>query len=89
MEQNASATVIDLTPYIRRNRCREWVYTALALWTQYLSLGALLLYGVLRAVLYPHVPVGAYSGPLAVLWAVSFFLLLTSYVSDLMLWREA
>ena len=30
-----------------------------------------------------------YSGPLAALWPVSYFLLLASYSFDKLLWREA
>lgn len=86
--ETASCQVVDLTPYLRRNRRRDVLYTVLALWTQYLSLGVLVLYGALRLLLCPHIPLGSYTGPLAVLWAVSFVLLLTSYVSDLVLWRE-
>lgn len=92
MYQTAPSKVIDLTPYLRARsrqaRRREWMYTVLALWSQYLSLGALLLYGLLRAAVCPHIPLGAYSGPLAALWPASFLLLLISYVSDLLLWRE-
>lgn len=88
MYQAVTTKVIDLTPRIRQNRRRDMLYTILALWTQYLSAGALALYGVLRLVLCAHIPLGSYTGPLAILWAVSFVLLLTSYVSDLLLWRE-
>lgn len=83
--------IIDLTPYLppRKSageRRLELVYTLLALWTQYLSLGTLALYGLLRAALCPHVPLGAYYGPLAALWPVSFALLAVSYGSDKLLW---
>lgn len=91
MVQPTSEKVIDLTPYLRRRRLenlRPRVYPVLALWTQYASLGALLLYSVLRLLLYPHIPLGRYVGPLFVLWPLSFFLLLTSYLSDLLLWRD-
>lgn len=82
--------IIDLTPYFRRSRQerrRETAYTLLALWTQYLSLGALLLYGLLRLLCCPETAPGTYVGPLAVLWPVSFLLLLTSYTADKLLWR--
>ena len=91
MYRNMSAKVIDLTPcraQVRRAGRREAVRDLLPLWTQYLSLGALLLYGLLRAALCPGVPLGTYSGPLALLWPASFFLLLASYVSDHLLWRR-
>ena len=88
MMNAASAKVIDFTACRRIARRRAWTYTVLALWTQYASLGALVLYGLLRLVLCPTVALGSYSGPLAVLWPCSFFLLLTSYVSDILLWRE-
>lgn len=87
----ATAKVIDFAPYLlrsRRDHRREQLYTVLALWTQYASLGALVLYGLLRLVLCPGVAPGCYSGPLALLWPLSFAFLLTSYVSDLLLWRE-
>ena len=91
MYETVSTTVIDLTPYLLRSareRARDALYTVLALWTQYLAIGVLGLYGLLRLLLYPEIPAGCYTGPLALLWAASFFLLLTSYVSDLVLWRE-
>ena len=92
MYQMLSPKVIDLRPQLksrrRRSMLREWTYTVLALWTQHLSLGALVLYGLLRVLVCPEIPLGRYTGPLAALWVVSFFLLLTSYVSDLLLWRE-
>ena len=79
--------VIDLTPRLRR-RSLENLYTRLctvfALWTQYAALGALLLYSALC----PEIPPGSYVGPLFVLWPLSFLLLLASYLSDLLLWRE-
>ena len=43
---------------------------------------------MLRLTLFDAAPLGAYSGPLALLWPISFLLLLTSYVSDLLLWQE-
>ena len=89
---SAPSKVIDLTPYLRRrrrDRRQAVLHTILAVWTQYLSLGCLLLYALLRAVLAGNIPLGRYSGPLFLLWPLSFFLLLTSYCSDLLLWREA
>jgi len=91
MERTVSAKVIDLTPHLaqaRRSRLRDRMYTVLALWTQYMSLGALVLYALLRLTLFDAAPLGRYSGPLALLWPISFALLLTSYVSDLLLWQE-
>ena len=46
----APSKVIDLTPHLqrrRRNRRQAVLHTVLALWTQYLSLGCLLLYALL------------------------------------------
>lgn len=83
--------VIDLTPYLeenRRSRRRDQLYTLLALRTQQLSAAALALYGLLRLTVCRSAPVGQYSGPLSLLWPAAFFLLLTSYVSDWLLWRE-
>ena len=91
MTRTTSEKIIDLTPYLRRRRLedlRTWLYTALALWTQYAAAGALLAYGLLRLLLCPGVPPGDYVGPLFLFWPLSFLLLLTSYVSDLLLWRE-
>ena len=91
MYRTTSEKVINLTPYLRRQHLEDLrlqLYTPLALWTQYAALGALLLYGGLRLLLCPGVPPGDYVGPLFVLWPLSFALLLTSYVSDLLLWRE-
>ena len=91
MERTAQAKVIDLSPYLakaRRDRRRDRLYTIFALWTQYLSLAALLLYGLLRLTVCRAAAPGCYSGPLAVLWPISFALLLTSYLSDLLLWRD-
>ncbi len=84
------SNVIDLTPYLqqrKRSRRRQRLYTPLALWTQYASLGALALYALLRLALCPQVPLGQYSGPLAALWPTSFLLLLTSYLADRLLWE--
>lgn len=86
-----TSNVIDLTPYLnqaRRDRRRDRIYTVLALWTQYLSAAVLVLYGLLRLTVGSSIPLGRYSGPLTVLWVISFILLLTSYVSDRLLWRE-
>lgn len=82
MRQTSSAKVIDLTPYLRRARRRELARLLLGIWTQYLSLGALILYGLLRALACPGVPPGAYSGPLVLLWPASFLLLLASCAAD-------
>lgn len=87
----APSKVIDLTPHLqrrRRNRRQAVLHMILALWTQYLSLGCLLLYALLRVVLTGSIPLGQYSGPLAVLWPISYFLLLASYSFDKLLWRE-
>lgn len=88
MVRTTNEKIIDLTPYLRRQRLEERIYTVLALWTQYASLGALAIYFALRLLVSPGVPLGHYVGPLFVFWPLSFFLLLTSYVSDLILWRE-
>lgn len=85
------ARVIDLTPYLeeeRRSRRQDRLYALLALWPQQLSAAALALYGLLRLTVCRSIPLGQYSGPLSVLWPAAFFLLLTSYVSDRLLWRE-
>lgn len=74
--------VIDLTPCLRR---RAALYAPLALWTQYLSLAVLVLYGLLRLVICPGTPLDAYSGPLFLLWPLSYLLLLTSWVTDMRL----
>ena len=91
MERTVSAKVIDLTPHLaqaRRHRRRDQMHTIFALWTQYLCVGVLVLYGLLRLTVFDSAPLGSYSGPLAVLWPVAFFLLLISYISDLLLWQE-
>ena len=88
----APSRVIDLTPHLRRrrrDRRQALLHTILAVWTQYLSLGCLLLYALLRVVLTDGIPLGQYSGPLAALWPASYFLLLASYSFDKLLWREA
>ena len=81
--------VIDLAPYLRRrrrDRRRALLHTVLAVWTQYLSLGCLLLYVPLRGAL--DVPLGRYSGPLFLLWPAAYLLLLASFCFDRLLWRE-
>ena len=91
MQMMAVSRVIDLTPrFVRtgRSRALERMHTVLALWTQYASAAVLALYGLLRLALCPGVPLGEYSGPLALLWPISFLLLLTSQVSDSLLWQE-
>ena len=84
--------LVDLTPYYlaqrRRRRRRERLYRLLALLPQDLSLGLLILYGVLRLLLAPQVPFSYYTGPLSILWPLAFLSLLTSYISDCVLWRE-
>ena len=90
MDRTARTNVIDMTAYftqVRRSRRQDRLHTVLALWTQYLSIAALALYAVLRLVFCAGVPLGAYSGPLAILWPVSFLLLATSYFSDILLWQ--
>lgn len=93
MYQSLQTKVIDLKPYLRetqaqsaKTRRQELAYTLLALWTQYLSLGALVLYGLLRVLVCPDIPLGAYYGPLAALWPASFLLLAASCISDKLLW---
>ena len=91
MERTATAKVIDLTPHLaqmRRDRRRDQMHMIFALWTQRMCVGVLVLYGLLRLTIFDDAPLGRYSGPLAVLWPVAFFLLLISYVSDLLLWQE-
>lgn len=63
----------------------DWAYRVLALWSQYLSLGLLLLYALLRVLLTPEVPPGEYGGVLSLLWPASYVLLLVSTVSDCLL----
>ena len=75
MYAEETSKVIDLTPCLRRR----------ALWAQYLSLAVLVLYGLLRLVICPGTPLGAYSGPLFLLWPLSYLLLLTSWVTDMRL----
>lgn len=90
-DRPATDKIIDLTPHLarrRRARRREILYTLLALWSQYLSLGTLLAYALLRLTLCAQVPLGRYSGPLSLLWPLAYALLLISYVSDHLLWRD-
>ena len=75
----------DLLP--RRER-REKLYVIFALTPQYMALGALLLYALLRVLLTPQVPFSYYVGPLVLLWPAAYLLLLLSYVSDKLLWDE-
>lgn len=88
MEYTTVGKRIDLTAHLRRVRRQERVYTFLALWTQYLSIGSLALYGLLRIAACPGIPLGRYHGPLVLLWPAAYLLLLTSWISDLTLWRE-
>ncbi len=81
MYAEETSKVIDLTPCLRRRRAA--LYAPLALWTQYLSLAVLVLYGLLRLAVCPETPLGAYSGPLFLLWPLSYLLLLTSWVTDM------
>ena len=88
----SNCTVIDFAARRRereRERRRALWYFLLALVPQRMALAALVLYGVLRLLLAPEVPFSYYTGPLSILWPVAFFLLLISYVSDCLLWREA
>lgn len=85
---NASEKIIDLTPRFRSIRRQALAHTLLAVWTQYLSLAALALYGLLRLTVCAAIPVGHYHGGLILLWPAAYLLLLTSYVADLLLWRE-
>ena len=68
----------------RRDGRRALLHTVLAVWTQYLSLGCLLLYVPLRGAL--DVPLGRYSGPLFLLWPAAYLLLLASFCFDRLLW---
>ena len=83
--------VIDLNEYRRKRaaaRRREMMYYWLAIVPQRLSLGTLLLYGLLRLLLARDIPFAYYAGPLSMLWPVAFIFLVISYVSDLFLWEE-
>lgn len=77
--------VIDLTARLRQARHRQ-ICILLALWSQYLSLAVLVLYGLLRAVVCCNTPLGTYCGPLVLLWPLSYALLLASWGTDL-LWK--
>lgn len=63
----------------------DWTYRVLVLWSQYFSLGLLLLYGLLRVLLTPDVPPGEYGGLLSLLWPASYILLLVSTLSEQLL----
>ena len=82
MCQTEPPRVIDLTARLRRARRRERAYILLALWTQYLSLGVLALYGILRAVVCRGAPLGTYCGPQALMLPLSNCLLLFSWITD-------
>ena len=87
----SACAVIDFTACRRkkaRQRRMQRLYFLLALVPQRLTLSVLALYGVLRLVLTPQVPFSYYTGPLSALWPLAFLLLLTSYISDCILWRE-
>lgn len=82
-----SGKVISFRAAQRRAR-RERLYVLLALTPQYMALGALVLYALLRLVLTPHIPFSRYTGPLFLLWPAAYVLLLVSYVSDKLLWDD-
>lgn len=72
-----------------QRRCRrERLYVLFALTPQYMALGALVLYALLRLLLTPHVPFTYYIGPLTLLWPAAYLLLLVSYVADKLLWDD-
>ena len=79
--------VISFRAAQRRER-REKLYVIFALTPQYMALGALLLYALLRVLLTPQVPFSYYVGPLVLLWPAAYLLLLLSYVSDKLLWDD-
>jgi len=58
------------------------LYFYFALLPQYMALGTLVLYGLLRLLLTPHVPFSYYVGPLSILWPVAYVFLLVSYTAD-------
>ena len=72
----------------RRQARRERLYFLLALLPQYLSLGALTLYALLRLLLAPEIPFSCYTGPLVLLWPAAYLLLLLSFLSDRLLWED-
>lgn len=72
----------------RRRKRREKLYVLFALTPQYMALGALLLYALLRVFLAPQVPFTYYVGPLSLLWPAAYVLLLVSYVADKLLWDD-
>lgn len=73
---------------VRRRERRERLYVVFALIPQYLALGTLVLYGLLRLALTPQVPFSYYIGPLTMLWPLAYLFLLVSYVADKLLWEE-
>ncbi len=85
MYPSKPSKVIDLTARLRQARHRQ-ICILLALWSQYLSLAVLVLYGLLRAVVCCNTPLGTYCGPLVLLWPLSYALLLASWGTDL-LWK--
>lgn len=85
MYPSKPSKVIDLTARLRQARHRQ-ICILLALWSQYLSLAVLVLYGLLRAVVCCGTPLGTYCGPLVLLWPLSYALLLASWGTDL-LWK--
>ena len=85
MYPSKPSKVIDLTARLRQARLRQ-ICMLLALWSQYLSLAVLVLYGLLRAVVCCGTPLGTYCGPLVLLWPLSYALLLASWGTDL-LWK--
>ncbi len=72
----------------QRRARREKLYVLFALTPQYMALGALALYALLRLLLTPHVPFTCYTGPLFLLWPAAYVLLLVSYVADKLLWDD-
>lgn len=79
--------VISFRAAQRRER-REKLYVIFALTPQYMALGALLLYALLRVLLTPQVPFSCYVGPMVLLWPAAYLLLLLSYVADKLLWDD-
>lgn len=92
MYQTISAKLLLLISHLKKHSRefsrQELLYTVLALWCQYLSFAALAVYGILRVLLATDVPLGQYSGPLELLWPVSYVLLLVSSAADRILWQE-
>lgn len=83
-----TSKVISFRTAQRHQARRERLYFLLALLPQYLSLGALVLYALLRLLLTPRVPLSCYTGPLTLLWPLAYLLLLVSFVSDQLLWQD-